>query len=356
MIIPIAIFAHRLGETIPPALSVHVNGGLTKSAMNTFAGIRAAIRSNCQTVFAKGSHFEFIEMIGENHTVEDLKTEVEKANVDLYLGEFNHNVSLYADNLYTSGNPIHEIELLIKARPAGGKPLTAAIDCTIDFVNSKRAAQLLFHFQEAILEGKLNLIFFQSGQKYWLFGMDHVYGSPFYMVNNRAAIWETFDQLYTRETYKTDSLTRQWFCLANKYVPNSDIYRKAIFQNTRALLDNIPKALLPENKGAIIVSRVAKDVETGFIDIKCFGERSQGMAYALQELLYRRFTAQGAILYSRAGYGYFHPNLVKFMNGFDNQVRYATLRITLGIDPRDNEILLAFLEDAVKLAEEIKTA
>lgn len=146
------IFKDRLDTVIPEALKPHTLAGLSKSAMNTFSGIRTCIDSP-QTVFTKGAHFEFIDLLGEKHSFQDLKTVTELENIALYLGEFNHNISLYAENHYLPGDPIEEIELLLNAKGENGRPLTAAIDCTIDYVNSQKAAHLLEHFSMQIQNG-----------------------------------------------------------------------------------------------------------------------------------------------------------------------------------------------------------
>lgn len=183
--------------------------------------------------------------------------------------------------------------------------------------------------------------------------MDHLYGSPFYMINNGSSTWSAFQQLLTKETYQTDSLTGQWFSLVNKYAPNSDNYRKAIFQNTRNLLEKIPSQIKPERKGLIRVSTIEEGVDTCFLDIKCYGE-GKALVHVLQDLLYKKFAKDGAMLYSRGGYGFYHPNIIKFLNGFDENVSYATLRVTLGIDPKDNERILSCLKEAYKFAKNLQ--
>lgn len=65
------------------------------------------------------------------------------------------------------------------------KPLTLALDSTIDFINSSKSAALFEEFKQEIETGKLNIICYRSGLKFDLFGMDNYCGAPFFMIHNR---------------------------------------------------------------------------------------------------------------------------------------------------------------------------
>jgi hypothetical protein len=347
------LYVQNLAKTIPSNLDGYVKAGLTKSATNTFAAIQAALGNRHQAVYTKGIHFEFSQLLGEQRNFDEVRDKNELEHVDLYLGESSPNISLYANHPnYTSPKLIEEVSLLLQARSPQANPLTVAIDATIDHIRSKKMHDLLHHFSQEILEGKLIFVIFQS-QKFWLYGMDHVYGSPFYVIHNQTEVGQKFEKLTKQEAFQTDSLSHQWFCLMNQSISHPDEYRRAIFQNARALLDKVPDSLQHEKKGIIRVARAAPDVETCFIDIKCFGKMSESIALELQQRLYDKFADHEAIVHTRAGYGSFHPNLVKFKQGLDDEP-YTTLRITLGIDPKDNEILAEFLLDAAHLAKELE--
>jgi hypothetical protein len=146
-------------------------------------------------VYEKDSHFELAHFIGTEKTTPQVLQDKEIQRVDLYLTEFNHNISF--DPMlekYHAGKVIDEIEMLLKEK-ALTKHLTVAVDCTIDAINSARVAKLLSHFENEIKEGKLNFIFFRSGLKFDLFGMDHMYGSPYFIVNNGDPKWNGFSVL-----------------------------------------------------------------------------------------------------------------------------------------------------------------
>src|SRR5688500_20208753 len=102
--------------------------------------------------------------------------------------------------------------------------------------------------------------------------MDNYYGAPFYMINNGDKHWKEFNTLLKSSAYKTDPLSMQWFCLANKYAFKAmEDYRKAVFNNAEKILASVPEELKPGNNSKIRVSLVAKGkdaMDAAFIDIK----------------------------------------------------------------------------------------
>ena len=79
------------------------------------------------------------------------------------------------------------------------------------------------------------------------------------MIHNGAKHWEAFHDLLSKEAYQTDELSTQWFCVAYKYIREElDAYRQLIFQNTRAILRQVPNILLPGGNAQIKVAKVAR--------------------------------------------------------------------------------------------------
>ncbi len=336
-------------EVVPHPLKQHVRAGITKSAMNTFAGTCVAVRNmngQLEMVYEKDSHFELAHFIGTEKTTPQVLQDKEIQRVDLYLTEFNHNISF--DPMlekYHAGKVIDEIEMLLKEK-ALTKHLTVAVDCTIDAINSARVAKLLSHFENEIKEGKLNFIFFRSGLKFDLFGMDHMYGSPYFIVNNGDPKWNGFSVLKESEAYKVDSLSLQWFALSHRYALDElDAYRHAIFKNTKTILDNIPQDLKMSHQSPMTVTSVAEDMEACFIDIKFFGNKSLRNIYFLEKQLYLKFLEKNKRIHTRGGYGYFNANINIYHKGIDPSQEYCTLRINPGLDPLDSEIILQCLQD-----------
>jgi len=337
-----------LKEIIPDKFKKHMKGGITRSAMNTYAGIRCAAnkgKKHLEQVFDKDSHFELAQFIGLNRSINQIIKDPKMLGIDLYLGEFNPNIGFDPyQKEYKSGDPIAEIELLLEKKTET-KELTVAIDCTIDLIASKRVSKILEHFEKAIDAGKLNFIFFRSGQKFDMFGMDHYYGSPFYMINNGDKKWNIYDSLLNSETYKTDPLTIQWFCLAYKYASNAlDKYRSLIFNNTKSILKQIPKSLRFEESTMKIIP-FADDVDPCFIDVKCFGKDSYTQILNMERLLYKKFLGKGLRIHTRGGYGYFDTNINLYFKGPYQSLEYATMRINPGLADQDVATLSEFFQD-----------
>lgn len=127
------------------------------------------------------------------------------------------------------GNVKEDIKRLLAEKPLTER-LTVALDVTIDEVNSPHIQELLEEYCNDIKDGKLNFVFFESGQKFDMLGVDHFYGGVFWMVNNGGEQWRAFDKLKTSPAHETDPFTNQWFCLSNQCAAAQlDAYRTQIF-------------------------------------------------------------------------------------------------------------------------------
>lgn len=224
-------------------------------------------------------------------------------------------------------------------------PLTVALDCTIDYINSNKVKNLLEEFKEEIQNGTLNFVFFKSGQKFDMFGMDNYYGAPFFMVNNSDPKWETFKAMSRSPGIQTDILSEQWFCLAYKYASEGlDDYRRLIFENSREILKNCPDSLRPKDdllNQRITVSQVDDEMDVSSIDIKVRGGFHKLKALALMARFYLSCIKHGVKTYSRASFGFFHPNFIVIM--IQNVKDSTTIRLSPGINPRENKFIIEFL-------------
>lgn len=329
-------------DFVPENLQKHVTAGVTKSAMNTFSGICNIVKSAnpaAQIVNGENSYFEELYVVGANRSIDEVLKNAPETKVDLYVGEFNHNINTSKDyHHYTPIDVISDIERLLK----GNKQLTIALDSTIDLLNSPKAKELLTKFSKEIESGDLNIIFFRSGQKFEMLGMDNYYGSPYYMVNNGGPQWDAFNGLKTQDAFKTDPLSMQWFCLANKYAPQQlDDYRALIFKNSREILNKIPEEL-KDPASPVIVSTVDNNMEPAFIDIKIV-DRYKMNRERIETLFYDKMMGEGRKAHSRGSFGFYHPNLNSIIDE-----EHITIRINPGLDPKDNDIIVEVLKDIVK--------
>lgn len=339
------IYKNQL-DFIPPALSENVKVGITKSAMNVFAGINAAVKvlaPDLNIAHEAGSYYEEVGLIGSNRTTEEVLADPSIRRVDLYVGEFNHNINLDpAYSHYETGKVDQEIDKILAAKPET-EHLTVAIDCTIDYIHSAKAEALLKKYSQQIQDGKLNLVFFRSGQKFDMLGMDNYYGATFYMVNNGGEQWKEFDALASHEAYKTDPLSIQWFCLVNQCAPQAtDAYRKQIFENTRKTLERVPATLRPGGNPHIRISTVAVDMDACFLDIKITSPKISDRDVEL--LIHQTFAAYHAKIHSRGSFGFYHPNV----NIIPDDKGNVSIRVNPGLNPIEVEYLAEFLQELEK--------
>ncbi len=345
-------------DLIPEGLNTMVNAGLTKSAMNTFSGLLGEIcKTNPDMHCAHGplSYFESAILIGNKRTLQNVIQDPSVKSVDLYVSEFNHNITIDLNHdEYKGGKIIDEVDAILLAKPQT-QHLTVAVDCTIDYIHSEKVKKLLEHFEVEIKSGKLNFVFFRSGQKFEMLGMDNYYGSPFYIVNNGDKHWEQFNSFNQKEIFRTDPLSQQWFCLVYKYAPKAlEGYRGQIFENAKQILKRVPEKLKPGNNPYIKVCTVAggdNAMDTCFIDIKILEEYPQGTEMKLEKMFAKKFTENGLKFHARGSFGFYHANLNVIIALQDKQPR--NVRINPGLNPKEVDLIVEVLNDIVKEIVEV---
>lgn len=349
------IYKRALHLSIPENLRGMVRAGLGKTAVNTFAGINAALMKTTPhpvRAYSTGFYFEQASLVREENCFETLLHDPSVPTVDLYCGQFNPNVEIASDHTHYAQRDIAaDLTELLEKKPAI-KHLTVAIDCTTDYIGSTKVRDLLARFSDKIADGTLNFVFFKSGQKMDMFGMDNYFGAPFYIVNNGSAHWQEFAALSEQRAHQTDALSAQWFCLANAYAAESmDAYRKIIFQNSRSILARIPESLKPNPHNptqSIRVSTVDEKMEPSFIDIKVLGAAHKLRSVSLLGLLYQKCEDRGIKIHSKASFGFYH------LNGIVIQVNEvggsSTIRINPSLNPEENDVLLELLNEIASQA------
>lgn len=328
-----AIFKTRLTH-IPEELKPLVTVGLGSSAMNVYSWIVAAQKQKDpgpQVAVGENVYFEIARTAG------DLD---ESKPVSLYVDQFYSNINISAshDHQYKTANVIGVIEKLLSNQDR----LTVVIDVTIDFVLSPKGEELMTRFSKEIREGKLNLVFLASGQKFFMLAQDNYYGSVYYMINNGDEHWKPFSDQLRSPVVSTDPLTLQWFCLSNQAAfSQMEEYRAVVFDNTRYVLDNIPEAL--QGQGSLIVSGADKDTNTCFIELRCPAE----MESTIGDRIIDAFSERNIPIHTRSSFGFLHTNISLLpVDGDDTTI---AIRITPGVSRRDSELLIEIFN---KLAKE----
>lgn len=345
------IYRHYLSPVIPTILEPQTVG-IGKSAMNVFAGINAVVmEKNPKPVRICGAHsyYEEAELVGGNKTLNQVLEDASIQKVDLYLGEFYHNIDVDPSHTnYKKGTILQDIYAIFKEKPATDN-LTVAIDATLDIVHSQDLNLLLKTFSKEIREGKLNIVVFRSGQKFDMMGMDNYFGSVFYTINNRMRKWDGFDKLKTASTFHTDPLSQQYFCwMAESGPENLDLYKMQIFENSQEILKMVPNALKPAPRRPVSISSFEKGVKTPFIElninIKDPVERDDFRRWAETRFM-ELFTSTETLVYRRGSFGFAHPNLTWIE---------PKMRINPGLDPNENILYKKFFKDVARKVKELE--
>lgn len=340
-----SIYKDRLTK-IPQALRPLLSSGVHSSGMTSMAGIVKAVEKSLNhrlhVLYGENIYFECVhlaETIGHAVSVLDA-TENDWSEVDLILAQFNpalKRLDLKPTEYHVE--PVGDVVRKALSKREN-RPLTVAIDCTFDYINSSRIGQLLEMFQDEIINGSLNVVCFRSGLKFDLFGMDNYSGAPFYMIHNGGAQWSSFDRLLCDPVLQTDSLSLNWFCLAYEFAaPYLENYRKQIFDNTRALLDSVPKRLFDEHSNYRIVF-CDPAADAGFIDVKISGPHHEMKGAGLVGgSLYLKCMEAGHPIFYRPSVGFYHPNFTMLFSEEN-----TTIRLTVGLDPSQVPVLTRCFE------------
>lgn len=336
-----ALIYEKILTSIPSNLKNITSYGIHSSGMTSFAGIfksvEQAIGKTPLAIFGENTYFECINSAKRisNALSVDEATDEDWKEADLILAQFNP--VLKRIDLQIGDYKVERIsDYVHKAlKNRSQKPLTLALDCTIDYIDSSRVAKLLEEFQKEIEEGSLNIVGFRSGLKFDLFGMDNYCGAPFFMIHNEDPKWQSFESLLTDPALQTDCLSLNWFCLAyQNAAPQLELYRKQIFDNTRALLNKVPSQIFNDRNGYRIIP-VNPEADAAFIDIKISTpfHYIKGPVLAAGSIFFGSLECKHPIFH-RPSIGFYHPNYTMIF-GETN----TTIRLTLGLDPAQVDAL-----------------
>ena len=337
---------------IPETMEGLTDFALHSSAMTSLGGIFKTVEKftgrHPRILFGENTYFECIHASEKMLKATSIKeaSEEDWKEADLLLVQFNptvkrinFEVTEYQATEYHVEKIADIIRRALNARE--GTPLSVALDCTLDFSNSPRVGSLLAEFQNEIEQGQLNLLCYRSGLKFDLFGMDNYCCAPFFMVHNNDPKWASFEPLLSDPALQTDSLSLNWFTLAYQNAsPYLEMYRKQIFDNTRAILDKIPPRLFSSKNLFYRVIPIDRDADPSFLDIKIFGplHTFRGELLVGVSTMIRCLEAGFPLLF-RPGIGFHHPNLAVLF-GTD----CTTVRLTIGLDPAQVDVIVRCLE------------
>ena len=331
----------RLLLSVPQRLKSLTFCALHSPGMASAGGIlhaaAKALGRKPRVLYGENTYFECIKAVELMASPQPAlnASENELREADLLIAQFNPVWK--RTDLRSEGYRAEDVAGLLKRclEAKRGESLTLALDCTLDYIDSPRVGQLLEEFQEEIQRGALNVVCYRSGLKFDLFGMDNYSGAPFFMIHSVDSKWTPFDELLTDPALLSDRLSANWFCLAYSFAaPQLELYRRQIFENTRALLKEVPKTL-HASSGAYRVIPVDERADPSFIDMHIYGPFHAARAAAIAaSLFYFRCMEKGHPIFYRRSLGFYHLNFgLLFGEGS------STIRLTLGLDPEEVGVL-----------------
>lgn len=337
---------HEILTSVPQKLKPLTSYGIHSSAMTSLAGIFKAMERSVgkspRVLYGENTYFEIIHAVNmvSNACAIDEATEEDWKEVDLIIAQFNPVLKRIDFDVtdYKVEKIAETLHKALKARE--GKPLTLALDSTLDYINSPQTSLLLEEFQEEIEKGSLNLICYRSGLKFDLFGMDNYCGAPFYMIHNKDSKWDAFDFLCNDPVLQTDPLSLNWFCLAyQKAASHLEFYRKQVFDNTRAFLDKVPQRLLTNKNIDYRIIPVDREANLAFVDIKIYGPLHEMRSSLIGGFLLLKCMEGKHPIFNRPSLGFYHPNFCILFSE-----KCSTIRMTLGLDPAQVDLLVNCFE------------
>lgn len=188
--------------------------------------------------------------------------------IDLFVCEFHHNI--LHKQIYEPQRVINQIHEMVKQRLVAQK-FTVVVDTTISFDQSGEMAHLLKDelIQTLIKEGKLNLVFLKSAQKFDMIGLDNYYGGIMISMNNSTA-FSAFNERMNQKEDQLQGLSYQGLTHLQRYGSSSiRDFRQAVMSNTRKLYKMLPQKAIyhPGTKNPMQISQILDD-SMFYLDIK----------------------------------------------------------------------------------------
>lgn len=189
--------------------------------------------------------------------------------LDLFVGEFHHNIS-EKRQVYRTENITGQVKSLIRKGLVADK-FTVVLDTTIDLEESDEIREFLndSDIKDWIKQGQLNVVLLRSTQKFDMLGMDNYYGGITVNLNN-PNFYERFNERMDHPQDQLRGLSFQGIAHLQKYGGvQIDRYREAVMKNTALLYAKLPKESIYKKgtKNPMQISKI-EDNRLVFLDIK----------------------------------------------------------------------------------------
>lgn len=261
---------------------------LKPSAMHSFSSVISSVEAQKGTnklrvAVLKDSYYESSEVLGsaKTHKVSVLDGDIfnEKGikaafnksprKLDLFVGEFHHNISVDRQ-VYRTENITGQVKALFKKGLVADK-FTVVLDTTIDLEDSDEIREFLNDpdIKDWVAKGQLNVVLLRSTQKFDMLGMDNYYGGITVNLNNPSS-FEQFNERMDHPQDQLRGLSFQGIAHLQKYGSvQIDRYREAIMKNTAKLYAKLPAESIYTDgtENPMQISKI-EDNRLVFLDIK----------------------------------------------------------------------------------------
>jgi len=265
-----------------------------------------------------------------NETAQTMQEKLGGQKLDLYLCEFHHNIS-YSKTDYHMENLTEQVDKLF-AKDMVSDKFTVAIDNTIAQTNGQEFKDFLKHNEQRIKDGKLNIVFYRSAQKFDMLGMDNYNGGIMSVINN-GKDFKAFNSKMESSEGREDKLSQiniQGFSHFEKYAQKElNDYRAGIMKAASNLANPdsgsplaFPKAMYHASSddmahpNALLKIAPNTDPSVVFLDLSCplYEVDSPGandfLAQLQANLIRRnREKPEDFPLSNRASFGFPHSNI-----------------------------------------------
>lgn len=268
----------------------------------------------------------------------------EVGSLDLYVCDFHHNISVQS-NEYHVEDLISQIDNLY-AKNIPSNAFTVAVDCTVDFIESKDNEKLVNHFQDKIDAGVLNIVLFRSAQKFDMLGMDNYYGGFTVTINSGdSGPFKAFNDRMKRDDDQVQGLAHQGMAHIMEHgARHTDIYRKALMDNTQYLYRGLISAGMGEATSPIYIAPTT-DPNAAFLDIQ-FPDTTEQYAGMFYYALLAWGGKNNLALTTRQSFGFATSNLTMVS---------PKLRLNPGLeDQKSMDKYIEFFKKSAEVLEKTK--
>ncbi|CAM2070189.1 hypothetical protein SCOR_32740 [Sulfidibacter corallicola] len=256
---------HQVTDIRPDGVQVEPQYGFKNGGMHAFTSVLSGVeamtgRRDLNVCTVKGTYYEESDHVvpeaahykksvmdgGDVATsLNRIEQELDGKKLDVYVGEFHHNISASLTGRYKAENLIEQVRGLF-ARGLVSDHFTVAIDATIAKTDAPEIKQFLEAFKDEINDGRLNVVMFRSGQKFDMGGQDNL-NAGFTVTYNNDTHFGAYNQGASNIGQPSIGNTQGMMHLELHCQRELNGYREAIMGAHRALLDPHSELALPKH-------------------------------------------------------------------------------------------------------------